>query len=163
MRIEVLAAGLGVTKGGFYWHFHDRRALLDEMLDTWERATVDDVISRVEHQRDDARAQVRYLFDLAPSVDFEVELSIRDWSRRDPDVAARLRRVDDRRMGWLRSLFGEITTDDDEIEARSLLAYSLLIGSYFIVAPHRAQSRSDVLRLAVDQLLGGTGLEPTTR
>jgi AcrR family transcriptional regulator len=39
VRIEPLAQALGVTRGGFYWHFDDRRALLDEMLDTWERRT----------------------------------------------------------------------------------------------------------------------------
>jgi AcrR family transcriptional regulator len=27
-----------VSKGGFYWHFTDRQALLDEMFDTWETA-----------------------------------------------------------------------------------------------------------------------------
>ena len=37
VRIEPLAQALGVTRGGFYWHFEDRQALLDEMLDTWER------------------------------------------------------------------------------------------------------------------------------
>jgi AcrR family transcriptional regulator len=48
VRIEPLAQTLGVTKGGFYWHFEDRRALLEEILDTWERASVDEVIERVE-------------------------------------------------------------------------------------------------------------------
>jgi AcrR family transcriptional regulator len=33
VRIEPLAQALGVTKGGFYWHFADRGALLDEVLD----------------------------------------------------------------------------------------------------------------------------------
>ena len=33
-RIEPLARALGVTRRGFYWHFADRRALLDEMLET---------------------------------------------------------------------------------------------------------------------------------
>ena len=28
VRIEPLARALGVTKGGFYWHFDDRWALL---------------------------------------------------------------------------------------------------------------------------------------
>ena len=28
VRIELLAQALGVTRGGFYWHFDDRRALL---------------------------------------------------------------------------------------------------------------------------------------
>ena len=51
MRVEALAARLGVSKGGFYWHFADRRALLDEMLDTWEKAGTDDVIARVDGRR----------------------------------------------------------------------------------------------------------------
>ena len=37
VRIEPLAQALGVTRGGFYWHFDDRRALLEEILDAWER------------------------------------------------------------------------------------------------------------------------------
>ena len=37
VRIEPLARSLGVTKGGFYGYFDDRPALLDEMLDAWER------------------------------------------------------------------------------------------------------------------------------
>jgi AcrR family transcriptional regulator len=36
VRIETLAQALGVSTGGFYWHFDDRRALLEEMLDAWE-------------------------------------------------------------------------------------------------------------------------------
>src|SRR5213592_5257336 len=44
VRIEPLAEALGVTKGGFYWHFDDRRALLEEMLNTWEHVVIDEVI-----------------------------------------------------------------------------------------------------------------------
>src|SRR3954466_14119757 len=33
VRIENLAQALGVTKGGFYWHFGGPRALVDERLD----------------------------------------------------------------------------------------------------------------------------------
>ena len=34
-----------------------------------------------------------------------------------------------------------------------MLAYSLVIGSYFIAAQHGDKSRSQVLRLAIDRLL----------
>ena len=47
VRVEVLAKRLGVTKGGFYGSFADRGALLDAMLDTWERESTDEVIARV--------------------------------------------------------------------------------------------------------------------
>src|SRR6187455_2093287 len=35
VRVEPLAKALGITKGSFYWHFADRRALLDAMLTAW--------------------------------------------------------------------------------------------------------------------------------
>ena len=65
-----------------------------------------------------------------------MELALRDWSRRDRDVANRLRRVDNRRMAFLRSLFEQFCADQDDAEARSMLAYSLMIGSYFVAAKH---------------------------
>jgi AcrR family transcriptional regulator len=154
VRVEALAVSLGVSKGGFYWHFTDRQALLDEMLDTWEKAMVDDVIARVESQPADPRAKLQQLFDLAPSADFAVELALRDWARRDKDVAKRLHQFDNRRMAWLRSLFGQFLMDENEVEARSMLTYSLLIGSYFFSAQHDDKTRAQVLQLAVDRLLG---------
>src|SRR3954470_23144039 len=96
VRVEKLAEALGVTKGGFYWHFDDRRALLDEMLDTWERVSVDEVIEVVEGGGGDARARLGRLFELATSKPevLRIDLAVRDWARRDPKVAKRLRRVD---------------------------------------------------------------------
>ncbi len=152
VRVEALAAYLGVSKGGFYWHFTDRRALLEEMLDTWEKAGTEDIIARVDSQPGDPRAKLRQLFNQTPSI--AVDLAIRDWARRDGDVAERVRRVDNRRMGYLRSLFGQFCEDENDVEARCMLAYSLVIGSRFIKAQHGDKTRSQVLQLAVDRLLG---------
>ncbi len=152
VRVKALAASLGVTKGGFYWHFKDRQALLREMLDSWEKAAVGDVIARVESQSADPRAKLQQLFELARSVDFAGELAIRDWARRDREVAKRVRRVDNRRMAYLRSLFEQFCADEDDVEVRSMLAFSLFIGSYFIAAEHGGKTRSQVLQLALDRL-----------
>src|SRR5260370_37324101 len=59
VRVEVLAQALGVTKGGFYGHFADRNALHDEMLDSWERMSIDEVLDRVERHGGDVRAKLR--------------------------------------------------------------------------------------------------------
>ena len=56
-------------------------------------------------------------------------------------------------MDYLRSLFGQFCVDENDVEARSMLAYSLLIGSYFIAAQHGNKTRSQVLQLAIDRLL----------
>ncbi len=102
--------------GGFYWHFDDRGALLDEMLDRWERATTDALIERVEGEGGDPRTKLRRLFALALSGDgvstgITTDLAVRDWSRREQNVADRLRRVDNRRMEYLRSLYGAFCPD----------------------------------------------------
>ncbi len=155
VRIEPLAQALGVSKGGFYWHFDDRRALLDEMLDTWERVMVDEAIERVEVEGGDARAKLRRLFALATSLGelLKIELAIRDWARRDKAVADRIRRVDNRRMEYMRSLFGAFCPDEDDVEVRCLLVMSVFTGSHFIAADHGPRSRADVLALALSRLL----------
>jgi AcrR family transcriptional regulator len=154
VRVEPLALSLGVSKGGFYWHFKDRLALREEMLDTWETAVVDDVIALLENQPADPRAKLQQLFELASSSDLlAVELALRDWSRRDRGVAARLRTVDNRRMDYMRSLFSAFCADEEEVEARCMVAFSLFIGSSFIAAEHGARSRTDVLELVLDRLL----------
>jgi AcrR family transcriptional regulator len=152
VRIEPLAQALGVTRGGFYWHFEDRRALLEEMLDTWERATTEDVVERLEQEGGDAGAKLRRLFALASPGVLMTDLAVRDWARRDQAVAERLRRIDDRRMGYLRSLFGAVCPDEDDVEARSMLAFSLLIGNHFIAADHGGRSRAEVVDLALRRL-----------
>ena len=152
VRIEPLAQALGVTRGGFYWHFEDRQALLDEMLDTWERATTEEVAERLEREGGDAGAKLRRLFALASSRVLMTDLAVRDWARRDETVAERLRRIDNRRMDYLRSLFNSLSRDPDDVEARSMLAFSLLIGDHFIASDHGAHSRTDVLELALQRL-----------
>jgi AcrR family transcriptional regulator len=155
VRIEPLARVLGVTRGGFYWHFADRQALLDGMLDTWERATTEEVAEQLDSEGGDPAARLRRLFALTSPAVVRTDLAIREWARRDPAVAERLRRIDNRRTGHLRALFGALGAGPAEAEARSLLAYSLLIGNHYIAADHGARSRADVIALALGQLGAG--------
>jgi AcrR family transcriptional regulator len=155
VRIESLARALGVTKGGFYGYFDGRRALLEEMLDAWERTSVDEVIERVEGGGGDAGAKLRRLSALAVSPRGEplkIDLAVRDWARHDRRVARRLKRVDNRRMDYLRTLFGAFCPDEDEVEVRCLLFYSLWIGSHFIAADHRGRSRAEIIKLTLERL-----------
>jgi len=157
VRIEPLAEALGVSRGGFYWHFDGRGALLEELLASWERESLDDVIERVERaggRGSDPRARIR----LAGALTFSdrllpIDLAIRDWSRRDPAVAERLRRVDNQRMEHLRRWFSEICANEEEVEARAMLAFSLLIGNHFMAADHGPRSRPEVLEAATRYLL----------
>jgi len=154
VRVELLAKALDVTRGGFYWHFPSKQAFLDEVLDTWERRSTEEVLGRVEQEGGDARDKVRRAGMLTFSKELlPIDLAVRDWARRDTSVAKRLRRVDNSRMEYLRLSIGEFTADQDDVEARAMLAFSLAIGNHFIAADHSGRSRRQVIERATDHLL----------
>lgn len=156
VRIETLAKSLRVSKGSFYWHFADRRALLDALLDAWERTYVDEAIAQVEADGGDGRQRLRDLFELAEESASELlplDLAIREWARRDPAVMTRLTRVDNRRIGYLRSLFSDFAVDAADAEARSLLVFCVWVGQPLVAAEHGKRRRADVVRAAMDFVL----------
>lgn len=146
VRVESLAKDLGVTKGGFYGYFADRAALLEAMLDTWEREAVDEVLATIDREGSDPRQRATRAGVLTFSDDrlLPIDLAVRAWARRDDAVAQRLRRVDNRRMELLRETIGQGYSDPIEVEARSLLAFCAAIGQHFLAADLVAGSRAEV-------------------
>ncbi len=154
VRVEPIAERLGVTKGSFYWHFSRREDLLEAMLDAWERAGTDAIIEEVDARGGSAEDRLRRLWRRTSGEDgLEVEMAVRDLARRDPAVHARVRRVDDRRVAYLRGRFLELGLDPALAEARSLLVYSLLLGNHFIEASHGRLSRGRVIERALAEIL----------
>lgn len=148
VRVEALARKLGVTKGSFYWHFKDRQALLEATLDAWEERGTDWVISEVEAASDDPTTRAARLWEIV-SRDGRIvgELTLRQWARRDEDVAARVRRVDERRIETVRNLLSDLNIPKPEIEPRAHLLYSLLIGESLIATPHNPATTKSALKL----------------
>jgi AcrR family transcriptional regulator len=155
VRVEVIARRLGVTKGGFYGYFADRNALLDALLDRWERDSVDDVLAAVERQGGDPRDQAVLAGQLTFGAErLPVDLAVREWARRDTAVARRLRDVDDQRMNLLRNALSDHCRDEDELEARCLIAFCVAIGGRLLSAEHPGRTREQVLATVAQMVLG---------
>ena len=129
VRVEPLAESLSVTKGSFYWHFKDREALLDEILNAWlEHATMR-VMRRVEEDIGDARARLKHLLVLpfrgsrAP-FGADVELAIRGWARRSASVKAAVDRVDRLRVDHIATIFADLGLPAGKARQRAVLAYA---------------------------------------
>lgn len=128
VRVELLAKRLGVTKGSFYWHFKDRDALHEAMLDLWRRRATVAIIDRLEARNEppDARLAALIRLAFAPKADqgAQVELSIRLWSRRDPRPRAALAEVDALRLRYTAGLFREMGLSREAADARAVVAYA---------------------------------------
>src|SRR3546814_7876785 len=63
LKITRLAAALGVTRGGFYWHFRDRADLLDAVLAQWERQNTRAIVGAADAALD-LTSGILALFDV---------------------------------------------------------------------------------------------------
>lgn len=52
IKVESIGRDLYATKGSFYWHFENRRALIDAVMARWEQRETEQIIDLAEQQGD---------------------------------------------------------------------------------------------------------------
>jgi AcrR family transcriptional regulator len=148
VRVEPLAKALGITKGSFYWHFTDRRALLDAMLGSWAEGR----IAAIREQAALRGAPDAVLGDLADLYTrhanlrgLTIELAIRSLARTDEAAAKAVRNVDRERLGHVGELFGALGWPGGQAQDRAILFYSYLFGQSLLdarIVPAPARDRA---------------------
>jgi AcrR family transcriptional regulator len=122
---------LKASKGSFYWHFKDRHALLDAVLDEWQARSTLAVQERLIRDEPDPARRIARLMELpfhsgAAARAADLELAIMGWARRSEAVRAAVGRVDAVRTDYLVAQFESLGLDRDEAEWRAHQAYALL-------------------------------------
>jgi AcrR family transcriptional regulator len=127
LAVESVARRLGVSKGGFYHHFADRRALLRAALALWEQQSVTDLAARFD-AIGDPRARLHALLHHA-AVEMEPTIVVKLMAADgDPDVARALARAAEGRLDLLRAIFRELGHTPATARHRALLAYTSYLG-----------------------------------
>ena len=128
VRVEVMARDLGVSKGSFYWHFKDRPELLHAMLEEWEKQETGWFFDEAERDLSPARRWTR-LLELATGPARRVpDTAIFEWARKDPQVAARVNAVEQKRMAYISRVLREIGFGRSEAEWWSETVYLAFLG-----------------------------------
>jgi len=158
VRVEPLAKALAVTKGSFYWHFADRRALIDAMLMQWSEGRIAAIREQTGQASDPALA-LRTLIELytkrSNARGLAIELAIRALARNDAGAAAAVQAVDGERLRHVASLFARLGYSVREAEARAVMLYAYLFGQS-LLDPKSVKAAD--LSLAIDALLAQSAL-----
>jgi AcrR family transcriptional regulator len=156
VRVEVLAKRLGVTKGGFYRRFKDRRALLDALLERWSAGR----IAAIEEQTglgdagavDRLKSLIRLYSERINPEGMAIELAIRQWARSDRGAAAAVARVDAARLESVARLYRMTGLSGQAARARAVLFYAFIFGQGLIFLAEPPSERTGMTAACADLL-----------
>jgi AcrR family transcriptional regulator len=163
VRVDVLARRIGVTRGSFYWHFKDRDDLLRHMLDAWRHAATGAVDDRrpkageIDDRRPKAGEAMRALM-MAPCWGGHarqaagVELAMRGWARRDPNVRRAVAAVDQSRIACLAQSLTALGFSDAEAQDRAFALYAYQVAES-VLSSHGSAARKAARRALVERLI----------
>ncbi len=141
VAVEPIAVALGVTKGSFYWHFRNRRELVDAALERWEQRATADIISELSPIADPLeRLQALFAIAFLDTAEDRIEDAILR-AVADPSVDAAVDRVNSQRLHYLVKSFRELGCPLPVARQRARIGYAALLG-------HRRLQSSPSTRLS---------------
>ncbi|MBT8126486.1 MAG: TetR/AcrR family transcriptional regulator [Gammaproteobacteria bacterium] len=148
VRVDQLSRQLGVARSGFYWHFKDRRDLLNHMLEYWAHEYTEVVTSNKALAEGPA---VQRLENIMRTVrDFELnrfEAAVFIWSQTDPAARETFNRVYKIRLNFIREIFNELGFKGDEADMRAQLFMGYLAWEYTDFSPQSKAKQDRLLKL----------------
>jgi AcrR family transcriptional regulator len=146
VRVERLAAQLGITKGSFYWHFGSRAELLDAMLEFWAHELTDTVFERIRAMPESPRARIAALLRAVVLEGLgRYDPAMRAWARIERRIGAAVSEVDRRRLRAVADLFRAAGLGEADARARAQLFYGYLLGEHATRAGMSRGEREDTL------------------
>lgn len=153
VRIDRVAARLGLSKGSFHHHFAGAEAYKRDLLAYFEHLSTEALERAVaEVAAADPRAVLGRLTELVGTRGAglyrpELEAAVRAWSASDPEVRTVQARIDAARLAALQRIWRPQVTTDAEARTAALLPYLVAVGATSITPPLEAEELEAVFAL----------------
>lgn len=155
VKVEPIAAHLGVTKGSFYWHFKSRETLLTQMVDYWA-AEQNEIINRLAESALEPRQRLWNVLQFISRKDSRYDVAIRAWAGTNSHAAKAIAQLDGRRLAFCEKLFEEMGFAGDETKLRARMVYFYQVGEYTMIRRDAAPLRLALSELRYQMLIGPT-------
>ena len=165
VRVEHMAAKLGVSKSGFYYHFRDRNDLCDALLNHWEN------IDHLPILQNPPKLDATPFEMLSETVETahrenldKYDQAIRLWAKQDPKVRRVWQKVMDKRTNFVRHIFAAAGFTGGELEMRTrlFLVYHIEERDLFpdLTKQERGRLRDARLKLLLSPILNDRRTKP---
>lgn len=160
VKILVLAERMGVSRSSFYWYFGNRNDLLNALLAEWETRNTASITGQCGLEATGITEAVCNFFRcfVDPALfDSGLDFAVREWSRRDEALRARVDAADAIRLKAVTAMFARHGFDEAEADARARILYFMQLGYHALDVREPMAER---LGRVGAYLKGFTGQEP---
>ena len=145
VRVAPLAKSMGVTTGSFYWHFKNRRELLDGLLDYWEREMTDTAISQARQFGGSPTDRILQLMQAVMDNNMaRYDLAFWAWSQSDDQVSQHFKRVLQKRFDFAAWMFEQAGFKPAQARIRGRLMVTYMMGESTLVQDAEARSHDAI-------------------
>lgn len=145
VKVAPLAESMGVTTGSFYWHFKNRRELLDALLEYWEREMTDAAITFALEFDGSATDRILFLMEAVMEGNLaRYDLPI--WQLAQSDESARrvFERALEKRFAFSSKLFEEAGFSPDQAAARGRMMVAYMMAESTLIKDPTAKTREAI-------------------
>ena len=160
VKILGLANRMGVSRSSFYWYFKDRADLQAALLDEWEARNTAQIVAHCQMPSANISEAVCNFFRCfvdTTKFDRGLDFAIREWSRRDATLRARLDEADRKRIAGVTASFARHGYGPRDADARARILYFMQLGYHALEVREDMVTRMSRLE---PYLRGFTGQEP---
>ena len=170
LRIDRVAARIGLSKGSFHHHFDGADAYKRAVLERFERLCIDALDDAIAGQGESdaevaSREILARLTALIQPHDAglyrpQLEVAVRAWAAADAEARAVQARVDEARVRALQNVWRPLVNSDEQAHAAALLPYLVAVGGTMAMPPVGAEELQGLFELLLPLVPDAPGPAP---
>jgi AcrR family transcriptional regulator len=128
LKADVLARKLGVSRGGFYWHFPDLGTFHARVIAHWRQTATEAIITDLEHH-DPREQRLDALLRRAFGHHARLDIRMRAWADEHAGAARAVSDIDRRRTSYIEQLLVDAGIAPPLAATRAQLLYWAYLGA----------------------------------